>query len=200
MCPLLFETIRVLQGNAQNLPWHQARAEQAGGAPLPPLAAVCSSMAFPAEGEYRLHLPYCGGQWLAARAQATAYTPRRIRSLLAVETDITYPRKSEDRRALDALKAAHPGADELVLCRGGCVTDTTYSNLLFGEPGRWETPDTPLLPGTMRARLLHLGLIRTARIRVQDIPHYPFVSLINAMLPPGRIMLPASSIALAPGR
>jgi len=43
------------------------------------------------------------------------------------------------------------------------------------------TPDTPLLPGTMRASLLAKGLIRESRITPENLHSYQKLKLINAM-------------------
>ncbi|MEA3462083.1 MAG: hypothetical protein U9R49_09400, partial [Bacteroidota bacterium] len=45
----------------------------------------------------------------------------------------------------------------------------------------WVTPDTPLLPGTMRASLLKKGKISGHRIAPEDLNGYQKLKLINAM-------------------
>ncbi|MBN1984735.1 MAG: hypothetical protein JW761_00460, partial [Prolixibacteraceae bacterium] len=45
----------------------------------------------------------------------------------------------------------------------------------------WWTPDTPLLEGTQRERLLKQGKIRVCRITPENLSKYIKVGLINAM-------------------
>jgi 4-amino-4-deoxychorismate lyase len=54
--------------------------------------------------------------------------------------------------------------------------------VVFKKSGTWFTPESPLLPGTMRQRLLDKGLIKTEMIRKEDIETFECFKLINAML------------------
>lgn len=191
MYPLLFETIRWLDGCAERLPWHQQRAEASCGAALPPLAGVLLQLGLPAQGEWRVHIPYDARGWRPEAAEAVPYVLRRIRRLQVVEAaGLSYPVKSEDRRVFDYWKQQYPEADELLFACHGYLTDTTFSNILLGEPGDWLTPSRCLLPGTRRAALLAAGQVTEAPLHVEDLGRFPYMSLINAMLPPGRLMLP----------
>ena len=191
---MLFETIRVHNGCAERLELHQARLERSGGRGLPPLSELILSAGVPPVGEFKVHISYSAAGLGAVRYEA--YEPRVIRRMRAVETNILYPRKDEDRRAFELMRLMNPDVDELILCRNGWVTDTTYSNLLFGEPGEWYTPEHCLLPGTRRESLLRAREVRVLPIRCTEIMSFPYVSLINAMLEPGRLMLPTSQIEL----
>ena len=57
----------------------------------------------------------------------------------------------------------------------------------FGMVQNWFTPDTPLLKGTQRARLIELGELTPKRIAVEDINSYEKISLINAMIDLGEV-------------
>lgn len=191
MSPLLFETIQVIDGIPQRLAYHQRRAELSCASILPPLEEVIPSLP---PGEWRIHIPYHSGGWIREGIRTDLYQPRKIRSLKIVETSLEYSLKREDRSCFEAIKKQHPEADELILTREGRITDTTFSNLVFGAPGHWITPDTYLLRGTRREALLRNGEITAAPLRTQDLPSFPYASLINAMLPPGRVMLPINAI------
>ena len=69
------------------------------------------------------------------------------------------------------------------------MTDTRYSNVVFGDGSSWVTPETFLLPGTKRAFLLSRGDIRECSVRAEDIGKFRFCSLINAMLDPGDVVV-----------
>lgn len=123
------------------------------------------------------------------------YTMRQLETLKMVAADdLGYAWKSTDRSALTHIRAMAPEADEVIIVKHGCITDTSYTNLCFFDGTTWLTPDTPLLPGTMRRHLLDSGIIRERRILATDIPHFQQVALINAMIPLGDLVLPTTCI------
>jgi 4-amino-4-deoxychorismate lyase len=129
----------------------------------------------------------------------SGYTPRSISSLRLVEADaqLDYHLKYLDRTALTQLSAQRGGCDEVLIVKDGFVTDTSFSNVVFTDGKRFVTPDTYLLPGTMRAMLLRSGAIVEAPVRVEDIGSFTHVSLINAMLPMDRgAWIPVENISL----
>jgi 4-amino-4-deoxychorismate lyase len=129
----------------------------------------------------------------------SGYTPRSISSLRLVEADaqLDYHLKYLDRTALTQLSAQRGGCDEVLIVKDGFVTDTSFSNVVFTDGKRFVTPDTYLLPGTMRAMLLRSGAIVEAPVRVEDIGSFTHVSLINAMLPMDRgAWIPVEKISL----
>ncbi|MEQ8809522.1 MAG: aminotransferase class IV, partial [Imperialibacter sp.] len=78
--------------------------------------------------------------------------------------------------------------------RNGLLTDCSYTNVCFWDGSKWHTPSEPLLAGTKRASLLEKGLISERKIVVNDIKYFESVTLINAMLEPGIIVLPVSQL------
>lgn len=111
------------------------------------------------------------------------YQPRSISSLkLTVADHIDYSHKYADRSCFEPLLTQRSGCDEVLIVKEGCVTDTSFSNVLFLRQGVWYTPDTPLLRGVMREWLLAQGRIIPVRIHTDDIPLYEQIMLINAML------------------
>ena len=113
-------------------------------------------------------------------------------SFCTKKADYTY--KSCDRSALNALFGQRAGADDVLIVRRGLITDTSIANIALWNGSRWETPEAPLLEGTMRAYLLDEGLITPCAIRPQDLPRYTRVRLFNAMISFGEIDFPAANI------
>jgi 4-amino-4-deoxychorismate lyase len=120
----------------------------------------------------------------------TPYTPKTIRTIRPVETDIAYPHKSIDRSALEALLAAHPSADEILVTWQGYLRDTTIANVALRQDGIWYTPDTPLLAGTVRARLIDEGRLFSRSIHRNDLTAYDGFAIMNALI--GFVELPLS--------
>jgi len=107
-----------------------------------------------------------------------------VHSLRLVRDDnIDYRFKYADRRRLQVLFARRGDCDDVLIVKRGLLTDTSYCNIAVYDGLQWWTPDAPLLPGTARQRLLDKGLIREKRIRVEDLPLFKRIRLINAMLP-----------------
>lgn len=73
-------------------------------------------------------------------------------------------------------------ADDVLIVKNGCITDTTFSNVALFDGTQWCTPDTYLLNGTCRQRLIQDGLLVEKRIGPKDLSDYKYIRPINAML------------------
>lgn len=124
------------------------------------------------------------------------YTPRIVKSLRLVDGgNIDYHLKYADRSRLEALRALRGNCDDVLITVDGQLTDTSYSNVLLSDGKRLYTPDTYLLNGTMRRRLLREGRVKERKIRKEDLSSYKSIILINAMLGiEAGITLPADCI------
>ncbi len=182
MAAALLETIRIEEGKAQNLPYHQARFDRSRKAlfnttsPLTLLKHIDP----PQNGLYRCRILYTD---TIESVEYLLYTPKTINTLKVVtDNTLEYCYKYADRTLLNTLLSAHPNADEIIIEQNGLLTDTTIANIAFYNGSTWLTPATPLLEGTMRAHLLDKGMLQTADIRKSDLHRYTHVALMNAML------------------
>jgi len=115
--------------------------------------------------------------------QFQIYNPRNVRVLQLLNDDeIDYAYKYEDRSAFDRLLAKKGDADDILIVKNGCITDTSYSNIAFFDGKRWWTPDTFLLNGTQRQRLIAEGVITVAPITPSDLGCFSQAKPINALL------------------
>ncbi|HSR74915.1 MAG TPA: aminotransferase class IV family protein [Sulfurovum sp.] len=179
--PLLLETIKIEEGQIHNLSYHQARCDQSrqilfGSTDRLDLSSVIDA---PESGLYRCRILY--GISLHS-IEYIPYTPREISSLRIVSSDIDYSLKYADRSALDALLAANKDVDEVIIEKNGYLTDITIANIAFYDGTEWFTPQTPLLKGTMRAKLIDEGFLKTKDIKREDLGKYTKVALMNAMI------------------
>lgn len=126
----------------------------------------------------------------------TPYRRRRLERLIAVDAGaMDYAFKYADRSPLERPNIPLSEADELLFVRGGYVTDTSYTNLILRRGDELLTPDTFLLDGTCRRRLLRTAQVRTATIRLSDLSAYDELLLVNAMMPLGEALrLPVTSV------
>jgi 4-amino-4-deoxychorismate lyase len=107
---------------------------------------------------------------------------REIKSLKLVEdNEIDYRFKYADRVRLNQLFEKRGSCDDIIIVKNCRITDSTFANIVFFDGEKWWTSDTPLLPGTQRAKLLITGKISECTITPQDISMYGKAGLINAM-------------------
>jgi len=196
MCQFV-ETICIQDGKARNLRYHIDRMNRTIRQFFPHLTSVTEADLLPQipqeSGLQKARVVY-SAEGITERTFAP-YALRTIQSIALVEdNDINYRWKSTDRTPLTRQREKAPHADEVIIIKDGCVTDTSYTNLCFYDGHEWFTPDTPLLPGTMRQYLLEQGLIKPRHILATDIPHYQRVSLINAMMVLGDLCFDVASI------
>lgn len=151
--------------------------------------------------QYKLRIVYSSDGIDDITVTPYRYDIRRLQRvrLYGLPDRFDYHRKYLDRRLFDEISADLPDRETVaLLIRDGCITDTTFTNVCFRhtETGIWETPDTPLLAGTRRAAYLRRDEIRTAHITVDDLrsDRYDALTLINALNPLGRVILPLAAI------
>lgn len=180
------ESIRLQNGCFALLPFHEARMKVTlfkhfGISMHRRLGDYLRQFRFPEKGLYKCRLLY-GKAW--DEPEFVPYRPQPIHSLKIVHADmLAYSSKYADRTALRNLLAKKGVHDDILIIKHGCVSDTSYCNIVFRHDQDWFTPETPLLEGVQRAYLLQKGIIKTARIRLQDLPSFSHFRLINAMIP-----------------
>jgi len=195
MC-LLVETIRVNDGRYCHLGYHQARVDHTMGILFPDASPVNLEM-IPIPDHARTGIVKCrivyDGE--IRRIEFIPYFPKKILSLKLVQADrLEYPFKYLNRSDIEQLLTDYKDYDEIILVKNGYITDSSFSNLAFRKGEVWFTPDEPLLRGTCRYRLIEAGILHPVKIRPDEIHHYTHISLINAMLDLGDLMLPIQTI------
>ncbi|RUM73401.1 MAG: hypothetical protein DSZ10_03275 [Sulfurovum sp.] len=179
--PLFLETIKIHEGSIRHLPYHQQRVARTirahyPDANIPQLQTHLQKI--PTAGIYKCRILYND------RIQTVTferYTPKPVRTFTIIESEIDYAYKYADRSTLEALKNSVT-TDEIIIQKKGMLTDTSYSNLAFYDGDRWVTPRTPLLQGTMRAKLLEERQLVEEDITVDDLGDFKDVALMNAMI------------------
>ena len=179
--PLLLETIRVENGEALHLDYHNKRLNRSRTELFRSDDALdLKHYITPPDKElYRCRVLYDRG---IRKIEYLPYHPKAIKRISLVESDIGYPYKYADRNLFHSLLAASPQSDEVLIVREGSLTDTTIANIAFLENGRWVTPDKPLLRGTTRERLVHEGFLMPKAIRKEEISNFHGFALMNAMI------------------
>lgn len=183
MC-LLFETIKVKEGNFYNLQYHSERMNTSrklllGSENYIDLKAL---LALPTEcspGIFKCRISY---DHYIHKIEFEKYKSRKIKTLQLITADnIDYSYKFSDRLVFEKLKM-HSDADEILIIKKGKITDTSFSNIVFFDGKIWYTPDSPLLNGTRRQGLLDKNSIHEKKICPDDLKKFRKAKLINAML------------------
>jgi 4-amino-4-deoxychorismate lyase len=180
----LIETIKCSNGKLFNLEFHQARFEKSCveyfGIQSPiNLTEQIEIPEFAKTGLFRCRVTY------STQIEKIEFIPhqyRQIKTLKLIEdNEIDYRYKYNDRNRLNQLFEQRGTCDDIIIVKNGCVTDSTVANIVFYDGEKWWTPDSPLLPGTQRAKLMGSGKISECRITLKDISKYKKAGLINAM-------------------
>jgi len=194
MC-LLFESIKVINRRFQHPGYHQERINRSRRDLLGYNTALdLYSVEIPtslSSGLYKCRFEYGKDP---GKTTFTPYKKKIIKRLKLVEDNlIDYRFKYCDRSAINALVRKYAGEDEdIIIVKNGLITDSSYSNLAFLRNSGWVTPAEPLLNGTCRQRLLQEGILQAEEIRPSDLSSFSNISLINAMLDIGDLILPVS--------
>jgi 4-amino-4-deoxychorismate lyase len=180
-----FESIRVKDGIAENLGFHQLRVNRTLKAfdvsqHSIVLATIVQELVLPAEGLFKLKISYdLNGNH---HSVFTLYQYKQIQNFALVDIeDQTYDYKFSNRDWINEA-LIQSGKDEIIMHDGGLIKDCSYTNIVFFDGVNWFTPAAPLLEGTQRAKLINEGVIQPKALHVQDIPGFKKFKCINAML------------------
>lgn len=180
-----FESIRVKDGIAENLGFHQLRVNRtlkAFDASILSidLASIVQELVLPAAGLFKLKISYdLNGNY---QSVFTPYQYKQIQNFALVDIKgQSYDYKFSNRDWInEALTLS--GKDEIVMHDGGLIKDCSYTNIVFFDGVDWVTPTAPLLEGTQRAKLIKEGIIQPKALYVQDMPGFKKFKCINAMM------------------
>jgi 4-amino-4-deoxychorismate lyase len=180
-----FESICVKDGIAENLSFHQARVNKtldefnASNNSIE-LVSIVHQLSISKEGLFKLRISYdLNGNY---QVKLAPYQYKLIQNFALVDIKgHRYDYKDENRDWInDALSQS--GSDEIMMHDNGLIKDCSYTNIVFYDGVNWYTPESPLLPGTQRAKLIQEGLILTKALHVKDIPSFVKFKCINAMM------------------
>lgn len=181
--PRFIESIRVCDGKFCSLEWHLRRMRQTIAYWQYPLDLSILSWQVPEElgsGIFKCRIVYDSK---IREMTYSPYQPRIIRSLKLVDGEaLDYAFKYEDRSAIMCLLQLKESCDDILITKGGYITDTSYSNVVLENSEGLFVPHTFLLNGTRRQRLLSEGIVRERVIRSSDLGQYHRLYLINALI------------------
>lgn len=178
---MLLETIRCVEGEALHLSYHQKRLDKScqalGISQEYNLAALITP---PGHELYRCRFLYDAKGYAI---EYHPYTPKKIASLKLLTCDtLEYPLKYADRERLTALLEQRGICEDVLIVKNNLLRDTTIANIALYIDGKWLTPESPLLEGTTRERLLDEKFLTPAPLAPEDIARASKIALMNAMI------------------
>lgn len=179
-----FETIKIENGLAVNLEWHQKRVDSTlldhGITPHFKLQDFFNAIGLSAEGIHRLKIVY--NQKIVDHSILN-YVPGTLDTLKVVEDNhLTYSYKDTDRRRLEFLKSCREDCDDVLIIKNGQVTDISYANIVFCSEKGFFSPVKPLLRGTQISLLAQQRIVHLREIRPSDFHHFTGWVPVNALL------------------
>ena len=177
------ETIKLKDGKVYQLEYHQRRVNQTfkyffKQSTVLQLNTEINKIILPTTGFFKIRIEYNANY---CKTEVSPYSFRSISSFEFIHTEEDYPFKSVNRTFFDKSKKLSK-ADEIIFIKNKYVTDTSYSNIVFFDGDEWLTPDTFLLNGTKRQRLLEEKRIKKRPISMNDVLKFEKIGLINAMI------------------
>jgi 4-amino-4-deoxychorismate lyase len=183
MYPLV-ETIKCKDGELSNLPYHQARFNLTRRALFRFKEEISLEKIIKIPEEFQNGLFRCRVVY-GERIQKIEFLPhpyRNVKSLKLIEDNkMDYRFKFTNRDRLNSLFEQRGNCDDILIVKNGYITDSFIANVVFSDGRKWWTPNTPLLPGTQRARLIREKKISVCPLTPGDLPKYEKAGLINAM-------------------
>lgn len=186
----LFETLCIENGQVQNLALHQQRYENSlrefyAGQPykifslakiLQKNTALWANLQSPI---IRCRIDYNATQYHLQCFPYQRKTYQRFHPVIC--DDIDYHLKYSNRAIFNELLKQKGDCDEIIIVKQGKITDCTIGNLILRQGSQWFTPDSPLLIGTQRSKLLKERKIIERKILLSDLPLFEEIRLINAL-------------------
>jgi 4-amino-4-deoxychorismate lyase len=178
---LFFETIKVDKKRAFNLKYHHKRMQKTifDNFSVKKSFDLNSLIIPPDDKFYRCKIIY---DKEIKNIEFYRYTPRVIKSFKLINSDINYNYKSTDRNKVDKLFMKKGNCDDIIIIKNDLVTDTSIANIAFFYEGRWTTPATPLLKGTMREKLLDEKKIFLEKISIKELKFIKKLAIMNALI------------------
>ncbi|MBN1388121.1 MAG: aminotransferase class IV [Bacteroidales bacterium] len=183
---LLFEAIKVKDGQTFNLDYHSSRMnitrkELFNAGPALDLESKIILPAFTNKGIFTCRIEYDSH---IRKIDFYPYEYSRIRTLKLVEVDdINYSYKFINRKVINNLMEQKNGCDDILMVRNGMIADTSCANIIVrGDDNIWYTPSSYIMRGTKREYLLNHGLISEKIITPASLKRFRELRLINSML------------------
>ena len=176
---LLFETIKIDDGQIYNIDWHNKRCNKTRKELFSnnKILKLEEFIEAPSKGLFRCRIVYSND---ILSVDYIPYSPKSIDTFKVVKSQLDYRYKYNDRTELTNL--LNTKYDEIIIEKNTLLTDTSIANIAFYDGTHWITPKIPLLQGTTREKLLQENFLKLKNIKSSDIINFSHFALMNAMI------------------
>lgn len=178
-----FETIKIENGIAKNLVYHQKRVDSTRSELFhlrDKLDLKEHLNNLPHVGVHRLRLEY--EEDVKSLTCREYQENREFNSFKIVNSTLSYHYKFSNREELETLVHKKEECADIIIVKDGLLTDTSIANIALEVNGVWLTPQLPLLRGATRERLLDEGFLTCANLTVEDLEKMKKFAIINSLL------------------
>lgn len=181
--PFFIETIKVVDGEFLNLPYHLDRMNRTMKTFFRTTMFIELWKGDVPEalqrGVTKCRITY---SYSYVKVEYERYYYPQLKKLKIVNGNIDYPFKFADRSGLQALLLQKEDCDDIIIVKGGYITDISFSNIVLENKTGFYTPCTYLLEGTKRKQLLEKGILKEKEIKIESIHDFSKLYLVNAMI------------------
>lgn len=190
------ESILIEQGEIPLLEHHQNRINttcQAHNINSIVLSEICPEASLQIAAKLKWRIVYNSNGVI--HQEVLPYFQKTIHRLIAVDIgSFDYRYKYADRTYINTLTQYLKPGEDILMIKEDLILDTSYGNIAYYQDGVWFTPSSYLLNGCRRSFLLESGKIKEAPTTIHSLGASSHISIFNALIPLGRIILPTSSV------
>jgi 4-amino-4-deoxychorismate lyase len=182
----LFESIRVDNGQIPLLNFHQKRVDISYSSVFKKVNTYnlqeCIKPFLKKDGIQKCRFIYDDKKYRIEIIDYQIIEPKRI-GWLRIDPNFNYSFKYYDRNFFNKIKESYSGFNEIILVKNDLITDSTYCNLIVYAKGKWIVPQTCLLNGVERTRIISAYNFPIEPITIDEFLSAKEYKLINAMRP-----------------
>jgi 4-amino-4-deoxychorismate lyase len=175
MC-LCFETIKIENGYAKHLIYHQKRFDKTRRELYGCVDRIHLSDYIKVSDNktYRLKIIYA--QKIEEIQMQEYQDNREFENFSFVDLDFEYSYKFFDRKNIDNY------AHDVIFLKEGYLSDTKIANIAIMLNDTWLTPKYPMLEGTTRARLIQSGFLKEENLDTNSLKIAQKFAIMNSLI------------------
>ena len=184
-CNTLFETIKIKDGVACNLEYHQKRVDNAYNNfyKKEPALNLKKHINPPKNGLFRCKIIYNKDGLISI--DFFKYQKKEIKTIMLIEnSSFEYSFKYTNRDFFEHIYNIYRNTNEFIITKKGFLQDFSIGNIALYHTidKEWHTPANPLLFGTTLMRYVNNKKVVKKNIHYTNLKNYSKIALLNAMV------------------
>lgn len=177
-----FESIKLENKKVFHLEWHQRRVNETFLKFFPDLKPLDLMKVVKSNVSNKTNLQKIKIYYddMNYEIEIQDYKRRRISSFELIPIDFNYEYKFTNRENFQNI-INQSESDQVIFTKNDFLLDSIIANLAFFDGSQWFTPNTYLLNGTTRQRLIYENKLHEIPIKSTEIKNFDKISFINAL-------------------